>query len=110
MHSFKQPAGVTEVRIDKISGLPADETCPDDYIAAFLDGTIPAGTCSRPGDNQGLIDSVRQGMSGSGIPDDTPPVTSPPPVQPEPKPNVFRRLFGGGAGQTQPPPSTPPQR
>ncbi len=46
MHAFTKPDGVTDIRIDRASSLPADSSCPNDYIAAFLDGTVPGGTCS----------------------------------------------------------------
>ena len=46
MHDFTKPDGVTDVRLDRASNLPADSSCPNDYIAAFLNGTIPNGTCS----------------------------------------------------------------
>ena len=46
MHGFTKPDGVTDVRVDRVTGRPADSSCPNDYTAAFLEGTIPAGTCS----------------------------------------------------------------
>ena len=51
MHGFTRPQGVTDVRLDRVSNLPADPSCPSDYIAAFLDGTVPGGTCSRMSDS-----------------------------------------------------------
>ena len=47
MHDFTKPDGVTNVRIDRATNLPADSSCPADYTVAFLDGTIPNGTCSQ---------------------------------------------------------------
>ena len=61
MHGFIKPEGVTDVRIDKITGRPADPTCPNDFTAAFLAGTIPAGTCSSMSDSgQTIIDRMLQ--------------------------------------------------
>jgi penicillin-binding protein 1B len=48
---FTPPEGVTEVRLDKTTNLLADSSCPDDYPAAFLDGTAPQNFCSQMGEN-----------------------------------------------------------
>jgi penicillin-binding protein 1B len=108
MHGFAKPEGVTNVLIDTATALPADETCPRDYEAAFLDGTIPAGTCSHPANNQSIIDSATSGMSGTpvtpGIPEQGPPVQQGQP----PKPTVFKRLFGGGSKPAEP--TEPPRQ
>ncbi len=47
MHSFSPTDGVEQVRVDKNTWLPADDSCPDDYDLSFLDGTVPANTCSH---------------------------------------------------------------
>ena len=108
MHQFTRPEGVTDVRIDKVTNLPADESCPNTYTAAFLDGTVPTGTCSRMSDSgQSIVDQMLNGIApsdpnappASTNPDD---MTAPPPK----KKNFFKRLFGGGGNQS--PPSTPP--
>jgi len=49
-HNFTAPDGVQMVTIDKVTNLLADATCPDDYDAAFLDGTAPTETCDHPQD------------------------------------------------------------
>jgi penicillin-binding protein 1B len=49
MHGFSAPDGVQQVRIDKITWLPADDSCPEDYNLAFLNGTVPGSTCSHMG-------------------------------------------------------------
>ena len=97
MHEFAKPDGVSNVRMDKVTNLPADSTCPNDYIAAFLDGTVPPGTCSRMSDSgQSIVDQVLNGGSPTepGDPNGTPK-----------KKNFFRRLFGGGDPPPQPPPT-----
>jgi penicillin-binding protein 1B len=48
MKPFTPPAGVVPVHLDKLSNLPADDSCPDTYEAFFLDGTVPAATCGHP--------------------------------------------------------------
>jgi len=48
-HEFNVPDGVQVIPVDKASNLPADASCMGDtYDAAFLDGTVPAQTCSHP--------------------------------------------------------------
>ncbi len=133
MTSFTAPGGVSVVRIDKATNLPADASCPNDYTAAFLDGTIPQGTCSKMGDSpQNFI----QKLFGSGDSEPQPPVSpSSPAVSPgaavvprtarplspsDPAPAVaqpaqkkkgfFRKLFGGqGDKSTQQEQPAPPQ-
>ncbi len=62
MHGFTKPAGDTsDVRIDKVTNRPADPTCPNDFTVAFLDGTIPPGTCSSMSDTgQTIVDRLLQ--------------------------------------------------
>lgn len=81
---FDPPAGVTEVMLDKATNLIADASCPDDYSAAFLDGTQPTGTCDHPNGDQRNIFQKMFGLGGKGT---NPPLISPPPsnvVQPNP--------------------------
>ncbi len=65
MHDFTKPAGVSDVRIDKASNLPADSSCPNDYTAAFLDGTVPGSTCSRMGES---TQTIIEQMPGTTVP------------------------------------------
>ena len=96
MHEFTKPDGVTNVRIDKATNLPADSSCPNDYTAAFLDGTIPGGTCSRMSDSgQAIVDGM---PTGNNPPDGTDPLD---PTATPKKPSLFKRLFGGGAAPPQ---------
>ena len=121
MKAFTPPPGVLPVQLDKLSNLPADESCPDDYQAYFVDGTIPAATCDHP---EGPSRNIFQKMFGIGAHRELvlPPVTQPgaannqpsvntPPGQaqpgvPAPPPNqsapevkkkrgFWKRLFGG---------------
>jgi penicillin-binding protein 1B len=115
MKSFSAPDGVQITRVDKNSWLPADETCPEDYSVAFLDGTIPSSTCSHMGQSpQSLI----QGLFSNGTPNpDATPSAPGSPQSPEngtpstpKKKNFFQKLFGGGDKQPQPvPQNSPPQ-
>ncbi len=47
-NEFVPPPGVDVVNLDKGTNLLADASCPDDYQAAFLDGTAPTNTCDHP--------------------------------------------------------------
>ncbi len=111
VHDFSKPEGVTNVRIDRATSQPADATCPDDFTAAFLDGTIPSGSCSNMSDSSQSI--VEQVLSGTTPHDPNSPLTSPidgttsnEPIAPPKKKNFFKRLFGGGSNPT---PAPPPQ-
>jgi penicillin-binding protein 1B len=50
-HDFTPPDGVQMVSIDRTTNLLANASCPDDYNAAFLDGTAPTVTCDHPPDH-----------------------------------------------------------
>jgi penicillin-binding protein 1B len=49
---FVPPQGVSLVSLDKATNLLADASCPDDWTAAFLDGTQPVTTCDQPANDQ----------------------------------------------------------
>ena len=106
---FTKPDGVTNVRIDKASGLPADASCPNDFTAAFLDGTIPAGTCSRMSDSsQGILDILNT-PTGAPVPanPESPqyPESTDPAIPPTKHRGFLKRLFNPkGSNPTQPPP------
>jgi penicillin-binding protein 1B len=57
-NSFSPPDGVQIVSIDKASNLLSDETCPDSFDAAFLDGTAPIVTCDHPADKRNLLQKI----------------------------------------------------
>jgi penicillin-binding protein 1B len=48
-NDFTPPQGVTIETLDKSTNLLADGACPDDYTAAFLDGTAPTDSCDHKG-------------------------------------------------------------
>jgi penicillin-binding protein 1B len=123
MQAFTAPAGAIAVKLDKASNLPANESCPDDYEAYFIDGTIPAATCDHP---EGPSRNFFQKMFGIGVhrelvlppvtqpaPNANPSVVTPAPAQPtvtdtnpppevkEKKKGFWRRLFGGGKKETK---------
>jgi penicillin-binding protein 1B len=74
VHDFVPPAGVVQVRLDNTTNLLANDTCPQDYTAAFLDGTQPTDTCDHSmGDQRNLF----QKIFGIG----QKPAAGPPPAQ-----------------------------
>jgi penicillin-binding protein 1B len=116
MQPFTAPTGVIPVKVDKATNLPANESCPDDYEALFIDGTIPAATCDHP---EGPSRNFFQKLLGIGVhrelvlppvtqqtPANVPPAavpnqpasdantTSQPEVK-EKKKGFWKRLFGG---------------
>jgi penicillin-binding protein 1B len=67
-NEFTAPDGVQIVSIDKATNLLADETCPDDYNAAFLGGTAPTETCDHKGLNGEDHRNIFQKIFGIGKP------------------------------------------
>lgn len=99
MHGFSTPDGVSIYRIDKATNQLADETCPNAYSVAFLNGTQPQNTCSRMGENEGGV--LSRIFGGSGNDNAQPPPLNPdgtPAEQPR-KRNFFQKLFGVGGDE-----------
>jgi len=118
MHDFAMPSGVTILKLDKQTNLLADSTCPEDFYAAFLDGTGPTSTCSQgPPDQRNLFQKVL-GFGGKpsspqlptqfqqpviGGPAQAPSIQAAQPApnqtqpgdEPKKKRGFFGRLFGG---------------
>ena len=55
---FTAPDGVEMVNLDKTTNLLADSACPDDYEAAFLNGTAPTDTCDHPPDHRNVFQKI----------------------------------------------------
>ncbi len=111
MKSFSAPDGVQTVRLDKETNLVADASCPNDFSAAFLDGTAPQNTCTQMSESPQSVFQKMFGIGGSNPQPDQPNPDDAPNVPADPnapkKQNFFRKLFGGGnkqpAPQQQPP-------
>ncbi|MGA1981041.1 MAG: transglycosylase domain-containing protein [Acidobacteriaceae bacterium] len=110
------PDGVQMVPIDyKNTWLPADDTCPEDYSFAFLDGTVPNSTCSHMGASpQTLMQRLFSGGTPNPNAAPAPPANPQSPDTAEPaapkKKNLLEKIFGGGSKPAQPtPPAPPPQ-
>ncbi len=94
------------------TSLLADASCPNDFNAAFLDGTQPQNTCTQMSESP---QSVIQKIFGFGStpqsppdlpsPDDAPNVPADP-TKPK-KQNFFKKLFGGSADKNKQPQSEP---
>lgn len=106
MNPFTPPQGVLPVHIDKLSNLPADESCPDDYDAYFIDGTIPAATCDHP---DGPSRNFFQKMFGIGVHRELvlPPVTPPNATTNVPTPNTIPGQTAIAPGAPLPLPNPP---
>jgi penicillin-binding protein 1B len=46
------------VSIDTATNLLSDDTCPDSYNAAFLDGTAPTEACDHATDHRNLLQKI----------------------------------------------------
>lgn len=58
-NDFVPPPGVVQVRLDDATSLLADDSCPQDYTAAFLDGTQPTDTCDHSiGDQRNIFQKI----------------------------------------------------
>ncbi len=127
VRSFSVPQGVDMVTLDKNTNLLADPTCPEDYTAAFLDGTAPTETCEQGELNQNLLNQKISTLGGNQSPtaipesagssvtvkvpilrmkDGTAPDGTP---APEKKRGFFGKLFGR-KDNSEPPPDPPPSQ
>jgi penicillin-binding protein 1B len=84
---------VVQVRLDKATNLLADASCPDDYYAAFLDGTQPTDTCDHAnGDQRNLFQRIFGLGEKPSTPAQVPTIQAAPqpaqPVQPVPSSNA----------------------
>jgi penicillin-binding protein 1B len=81
---FAAPTGVSTVRLDKVTNLLADASCPQDYDAVFLDGTAPTQTCDQgAGDQRNLFQKLF-GIGKQATVAPAPPVTGLPALPPTP--------------------------
>jgi penicillin-binding protein 1B len=110
MKPFTTTEGVQVISIDKNTWLPADSTCPEDYSLAFLNGTIPANTCSHMSEApQNVLEKIL-GIGGNQQPqvnDAQPAVTPNTPATEPKKKSLLEKLFGGGGDNKQAPPASP---
>lgn len=73
-NGFGAPDGIEVVKLDRETNLLSDDSCPDGYNAAFLEGSAPTQTC------------------GHGAPPSATPSASPD------HKNLLQKIFGGGGG------------
>jgi penicillin-binding protein 1B len=79
MTDFKQPDGVIDARIDKITNRLSTPACPDAYSVAFISGTEPRETCEQ---DKNIFQKIFGALSGSSDHVQPPPVSPPPNGQP----------------------------
>ena len=134
IRDFVPPAGVIQVSLDNATHLLADATCPQDYTAAFLEGTQPTDTCDHSmGDQRNLFQKIF-GLGQRPVTQAPPPQQQaqhpPPPQQAQPaqptvsqnqgqqpddqekkkkKPGFWGRLFGKKDDSQQPQDQQKPQ-
>ncbi len=99
-HEFVPPDGVHVVRLDKETNLLANDSCPNAFNAAFLDGTAPNNYCSQMGgepDDRNIVQKIF-GLGEKPAPDAVPADPNAPK-----KKSLIQKIFGGG-DKTQAPP------
>ncbi len=120
---FQQPAGVVDVRLDKVTNRLATAACPDDYNVAFIAGTEPTATCDQPvGEHRGILTRIFGsvpapappviGATATTVPPAPGPVVRSQPVKPPPeqkKKGLFGKIVGIFKGDDKPSSPPPPK-
>lgn len=115
--AFTPPEGVVKLTLDKVTNRIATPTCPDDYTAAFIEGTEPKETCEQSGGGFfSKLFGLEQKPSGPGVVSNAnqQPDGQPVKKEPEQKKGFFGRIFGVFKDQKKednkksPPPPPPP--
>ncbi len=89
MKGFPAPAGVIDVKLDKVTNRLATEACPQDYYVSFIAGTEPKETCEQAfSDHRNFFSKIL----GLG----TPETNAPPPTTNGPVPGAST---ASGTGQ-----------
>ena len=86
MEEFRQPDGVVDVRIDKVTNRLSTPTCPDAYGVAFIAGTEPKDTCDQA-DHKNIVQKIFGFMSPPTPAPPPPSATNTPLASPPPAPN-----------------------
>jgi penicillin-binding protein 1B len=99
------PNGVEELRIDRTTGLIADESCPNDsFSAAFLVGAAPQGTCSHMGeDSQSLGSKIFGFFTGKTATPVDPNTDTQQQTDATKHRNLLQKLFGTGKDKPKDP-------
>jgi penicillin-binding protein 1B len=108
MKPFTPPDGVETLRVDRASGLIADESCPNDSISvAFLAGTVPQTSCSHMGEDPQSLGNRIFGPDGPKPVDPNAPQPAEPQPDAEKHRNLLQKLLG--TGKDKPKPTDQPQ-
>jgi penicillin-binding protein 1B len=88
---------VEVLRIDRMTDLIADDSCPNDsFSAAFLIGAAPQGTCSHMGEDSQSLGSRLFGLfTGKSAAPVEPPPDSPQTDATKHR-NLLQKIFGTG--------------
>ncbi len=101
------PNGVEVLRIDRATGLIADDSCPDNaFSAAFLIGAAPQGTCSHMGEDSQSLGSRIFGLFTGKSATPVSPESDTPPADATKHRNLLQKIFGTGKDK---PNDQPPQ-
>jgi penicillin-binding protein 1B len=76
--AFNPPQGVVTLKLDKVTNLVATPGCPDDYTAAFIEGTQPNETCDQANGQAGILQKIGH-LFGAGDNNGAPKGVVPPP-------------------------------
>jgi penicillin-binding protein 1B len=91
------PSGVEDLRIDRATGLIADDSCPSDsFPAAFLVGTAPESTCSHMGENSQSLGSRIFGLFTRKSDTSNTPQSDSQPADATKHRNLLQKIFGTG--------------
>jgi penicillin-binding protein 1B len=88
---FSAPAGVVQLTLDKVTNQIATPACPNDYTAAFIEGTQPTQTCEQPVAERGNIFQRFFGLNPGPAP----------PLAVSNENGAIRPRAGGGSGPDQ---------
>jgi penicillin-binding protein 1B len=91
------PNGVEVLRIDRMTDLIADDSCPNDsFSAAFLIGAAPQGTCSHMGEDSQSLGSRLFGLFTGKSAAPVEPTPDSPQTDATKHRNLLQKIFGTG--------------
>jgi penicillin-binding protein 1B len=102
MKPFSPPDGVEVLRIDRVTNLIADDSCPNDTLsAAFLLGTAPQTTCSHMGEDSQTLGSKIFGIFGAKPENPNTPPSDTQQTDPNKHRNLLQKIFGTGKDKSK---------
>jgi penicillin-binding protein 1B len=102
MKPFSPPDGVEVLRIDRVTNLIADDSCPNDtFSSAFLLGTAPQTTCSHMGEDSQTLGSKIFGIFGAKPENPNTPPSDTQQTDPNKHRNLLQKIFGTGKDKSK---------